>query len=74
MCKYGEMFHANKDYILAINVLEIYGNKKYKFVVQFSNVICTKTKPCTPLLFTWKWITSTLFFIWLEANGNVFIP
>ena len=48
MCKHGEMFHADKGYILAINVLEIYGNKKYKFVVQFSNVICTKTKPCTP--------------------------
>ena len=30
-------------------------------------------KICTLLLFIWKWITSTLSFIWNEKNGNIFI-
>ena len=39
-----------------------------------SNIICTKTRPSTPQLFIWKWITSTFSFILLEKNGNVFSP
>lgn len=37
-----------------------------KFVVHFSNLISTKTRPCTPLLFKWKSITLTLSFL---SNG-----
>ena len=46
---------------------------KYKFAVHFSKVICKKTRPCTPLLFIWKWITSTLSSISLETNCNVLV-
>ena len=45
-----------------------------KFRVQFLKVICTKASPCTLLLFKWKWITSTLSFMLLEKNDNVFSP
>lgn len=41
--------------------------------MHFSNVICTKTRPCAALHFIWNWIISTLPFIWLEEN-DVFSP
>ena len=43
-----------------------------KFAVHFSHVIWTKARPCTPLLFIWKWITLKLSFILHETSGNVF--
>ena len=71
MHKHAEMFHAKKCYKLAIvdNLTWLFS--KWKFVVHFSNVICTKTRPCPSLWFICKWITSTLSFVWLETNGNV---
>ena len=75
MCKHAETFHANKGYKLEfVDFIPNSLYSKYKFVVHFSNVICTKTRPCIPLLFKWKWTTSTLSFIRLETNGNVFSP
>ena len=75
MHKHAEMLHANKGCILAVvffrpNLLF----SKWKFRVQWPNIIGTKTWPCTPLLFLWKWITSTLSFILFEKNGKVFNP
>ena len=46
---------------------------KYKFLVYSSSVICTKTRPCTPIP-TQKWITSTFSFLQHQTNGNVFRP
>ena len=64
MQKHVEIFRAKKGYKLAIIVLiPISLFSKQKFVVHFSNIICTKPRPCTSLLYIWKWITS---------NGNVF--
>ena len=42
--------------------------------MHFSNVICTKTSPCTPRYFIWKWITPILSFIRFEIKGSVFSP
>ena len=75
MLKHAETFHANKGCDMAIVFfIPISLFSKYKFSVQFSNIICTKTKPSTPQLFIWKWITSTLSFILLEKDGNVLGP
>ena len=50
MCKHAETFHDNKGYKLIIIFFKpIFPFSKLKFVVHYSNVICTKTKPCTPL-------------------------
>ena len=73
--KHAETFLTNKYDKLAIVVFistSTFQNRK--FVVHFSNIICTKTWPFTPLFFIWKWITSALSFIWLETNGNIFSP
>ena len=73
MHKYAETFHANKGCKLAIVFFILISLfSKEKFRVQFSNVICTKTRPCTPLLFIWKWITLVLSFVLLEKNDKVF--
>ena len=70
-----ETFHANKGYQLAIAVfITILSFSKKKLVVHFSNVICAKTRPCRLLLLIWKWINSTLSFIWLEISENIFSP
>ena len=75
MRKYAETFHVNKCYKLAIVVfIPTPPFSKQKFLVHFSNVICAKMSPCTPLCFIWKWISSTLFLIWHEINDNVFSP
>ena len=71
MRKHAKTFHTNKGYKLAIAVF-ILTFSKQNFVVHFSNVICTKTRPCTRLLFVSKLISSALSFIWYETNGNVF--
>ena len=48
MRKHAETCHANKDCQLAIVFfIPISPFSKWKFTVQFSNVICTKTRPCT---------------------------
>ena len=50
MHKHVETFHANKGYKLAIAVfIPTLPFSKKKFVVHFSNVICTKTRPGIPL-------------------------
>ena len=70
--KHVETFHANKVYNLVIVVfIRTLLFSKQKFVVHFSNVISTKTRPCTPIHFIWICITSTLSLIRLEINGNV---
>ena len=70
--KHVETFHANKVYNLVIVVfIRTLLFSKQKFVVHFSNVISTKTRPCTPIRFIWICITSTLSLIRLEINGNV---
>ena len=75
MRKHAETFHANKDCKLAIVFfMPILLFSKYKYRVQFLNIISAKTSSCTPLLFIWKWITSTLSFTCLEKDGNAFIP
>ena len=52
MRKREETFHSNKGCKLAIVFfIPISLFLKQKFRVQFSNVICTKTSSCTPLLF-----------------------
>ena len=44
-------FHTNKCYKLAIIVsMPISLFSKYKFVVHFSNITCTKIRPCISLL------------------------
>ena len=51
MCKHAETFHANKGYKLANAIfIPTLLFLKSKFVVHFSNVTCTKMRPCTPLL------------------------
>ena len=45
-----------------------------RFQIHFPHVVCTKARPCTSLLFIWKWIILTLCFIWTEENSNVFNP
>ena len=73
--KHTETFHPNKGYKLAVVVLiPTLSFWKQKFVVHFSNVICAKTRLCTPLLFIGKWITSTLSFIWIETYDSIFSP
>ena len=58
MRKHAETFHANKSYKLTTVVsIPTLPFSKRKFFVHFSNVICTKTRPYTTLLCTWKWIT-----------------
>ena len=70
----AEKFHIYQGYKVPI-VLFIPTSlfSKYKIVAHFSNFICTNTRFCTFLPFIWKWITSTLSFIWNEKNGNIFI-
>lgn len=70
--KHMQTFHANKGFKLAIVFFILTSPfSKQNFVVHFSNVIYTKTVPCSLLrLLT----TSTLSFIWLETNGNVSSP
>ena len=43
-------------------------------MVHFSNAICTKIKPCAPLLCTSTWNISTLSFMWEKTNDKVFSP
>ena len=75
MLKHAETFYADKScYMAIVFFLPISLFPKKKFRVQFSNIICTKTRPSTPQLFIWKWITSTFSFILLEKNGNVVSP
>ena len=50
MRKHTETFYANKGNKLAIAVfIPTLLYSKQKFVVHFSNIICTKTRPCAPL-------------------------
>ena len=74
MRKNAETSYANKDFKLA-NVVFIPTSpfSKQEFVEHFPNVICTKTRPLTLLLFIWKSTTLTLSFIWFERNGNTFL-
>ena len=52
MHKHAETFHANKDCKLAIVFfMPILLFSKYKYRVQFLNIISAKTSSCTPLLF-----------------------
>ena len=52
MREHAETFHANKGCKMAIAFfIPISPFSKKKFRVQFSNVICTKTWPCTQLHF-----------------------
>ena len=52
MCKRAGKFNASKGCKLAIVVIVPTSPfSKQKFVVNFSNVICTKTRPCTHLTF-----------------------
>ena len=72
---HAETFHANKGYNLAIVVFILtLSYSKQKIVVHFSNAICTKIKPCAPLLCTSTWNISTLSFMWEETNDKVFSP
>ena len=64
--KHAETFLANKGYVLAVGC-RFYSNfAVFKLAVfgKISNVICSKTRPWTPLHFMWKWITffSNIFF------------
>ena len=73
MHKHAEMFHTNNGYKLAIVVFIATSLfSKWKFVVHFPTLFCTKMRSCRPLLSIWKLITSTLSFIWHERNSNVF--
>ena len=55
MRKHAETFHANKGYKMAIVFfIPVSLFSKNKFRVQFSNVICTKTWPCTLLHFLFQ--------------------
>ena len=65
MYKHAETCYAKKSSELLI--FDFIPNK-----VHFSNVIYTKTRPCTPLLFIQKLIILTLSFLWLEAISNAF--
>ena len=73
MRKHAKIFHTNNGYKLAIVVFTATSLfSEWKFVVHFSNFICTKMRSCAPLRFIWKLITSTVSFIWHERNSNVF--
>ena len=75
--KNTKKLHASRNYKLVIVVFmptSPFSNKEKKFGVHFSNVICTKTRPWTLLLFIWKLITLTLFFVQHEVNDNVLSP
>ena len=55
MCKHAETFHANKGYKMAIVFFIPFSLfPKKKFRMQLSNVICTKTWPCTLLHFIFQ--------------------
>ena len=52
MRNHAEKLHANKDYKLAIAVfVPTLPFSKKKPMVHFSSIICTKTRPCSTLLF-----------------------
>ena len=75
MLKHAETFYTDKSCDMAIVFfIPISLFPKTKFRVQFSNIICTKTRLIIPQLFIWKWITSTFSFILLEKNDNVVSP
>ena len=71
MRKYTETSHNKKGrklQIVAFIANSLFSKKKNKFRMHFSNVICTKTRPRTSRHFIWKWITSTLAFMWFEKK------
>ena len=71
MYKYAETFHANKganwqsSFLYQLCCFQN-GNLWYTFQLLFTRKCC--------LLFTWKRITSILFFIWLEKMGTFLVP
>ena len=72
MRKHAETFHANKGYKMAIVFfIPVSLFSKNKFRVQFSNVICTKTWPCTLLHFTFQ--TFILHYIELIEGCRCFL-
>ena len=49
MHKHAETLNANKSHKLAIAIFMLTSPfSKYKFVVYFSNIFCTKTSLCAP--------------------------
>ena len=71
MAKHAKTFHTNKGYnFVAVASIVTSPFLKYEFVSNFSYVIWTIARPCTPLLFIWKRIKLTFSFIWNKTNGN----
>ena len=72
MREHAETFHANKGCKMAIAFfIPISPFSKKKFRVQFSNVICTKTWPCTQLHFIFH--TFILHYIELIEGCRCFL-
>ena len=75
MRKHAETFHANKGckmtIVFFIPVSRFSKKKKKTIKVQFSNVICTKTWPCTLLHFIFH--TFILYYIELIEGSQCFL-
>ena len=72
MREHAETLHANTDCKMAIAFfIPISPFSKKKLRVQFSNIICTKTWPCTQLLF--KFHTFILHYIELIEGSRCFL-
>ena len=72
MRKHAETFHANKGYkMVIVFFIPVSLFSKKKFRVQFSNVIFTKTWPCTLLHFIFQ--TFILHYIELIEGCRCFL-